>query len=275
MNRSFQIYRWLGRALVDGWLQPEVLAILSALDSAQRAKGVSGAVAEIGVHHGKLFIGLNLLRRKDERAVAIDVFGAQELNIDFSGKGYLPAFRRNVQRWSSLTGVAIHEGDSTQLHANELRELAHADIRLFSVDGGHTESTVRSDMNLAEGALAPGGIVIADDIFNETWPSVATGTFQYLTQGGKLVPFAIGFNKVFFSSPEYADYYQSVLRSTFELGHLVLLKTGQFSDHEVVIIKRFPWQPREIIRQHRQLIGRSRTVRNVYYGVRRWRSGRT
>jgi hypothetical protein len=261
-----------GRRLVGGWLEPRVLSILEVLDSAQRAKSISGAVAEIGVHHGKLFIGLNLLQREDEYSVAIDVFGSQELNIDGSGKGDLAVFRRNVQRWSSLSRVVIHEGDSTQLQASELRKLARADIRLFSIDGGHTESTVFSDMNLAEATLASGGVVLADDIFHEEWPEVVAGTFRYLNQGGQLVPFAIGFNKVFFSLPQHAEYYRSALREHFEVGHLVYVKMANFAGHEVLIIIPLSRQPTLNIKQPSLLVSRSRTARDMYHRVQEWRN---
>lgn len=46
--------------------------VLGVLDVAQRAQQISGAVAEIGVHHGKLFIGLRLLQHSGESSVAVD-----------------------------------------------------------------------------------------------------------------------------------------------------------------------------------------------------------
>jgi hypothetical protein len=240
VNTRFETYRWLGHRLVGGWLAPEVLAILAVLDSAQRSKNVSGAVAEIGVHHGKLFIGLNLLQSDGEYSIAIDVFGDQDLNIDQSGRGDLALFRKNVQRWSSLNSVAIHQGDSTKLDADVLRELAKGDIRLFSVDGGHTESIVFSDMKLADATLASGGVVIADDIFNEQWPEVLIGTLRYLDQGGRLAPFAIGFNKVFFSSREYAEFYRNTVTLHFKDLLLVTGKTVNLANHEVLVISRTP-----------------------------------
>ena len=267
MNKRYDVYRRVGRRFVSGWLEPEVLTILAVLDSAQRSKNVSGAVAEIGVHHGKLFIGLSLLQQDTEHSVAIDVFGDQELNIDKSGKGNLAAFRRNVERWSSLAAVEIHQGDSTKLLADNLRELARGNIRLFSVDGGHTDSIVFSDMNLAEATLAQGGIVIADDIFNQQWPGVSTGTLRYMSQGGQLVPFAIGFNKVYFSLPEHAEFYRDKLRSHFENRFLEFVILSDFATHDVVIINRVPRQPRK-------LIGRSQMARNAYLRIQELRSAR-
>ena len=83
----FEAYRHVGHRLVGGWLAPEVLAITSALDSAQRSKKISGAIAEIGVHHGKFFLGLNLLLQDKEHSVAIDVFGDQDLMMSTTRNG--------------------------------------------------------------------------------------------------------------------------------------------------------------------------------------------
>jgi hypothetical protein len=264
VNKRFGIYRWTGHRVVAGWLAPEVLDILGVLDSFQRSASVSGAVAEIGVHHGRLFIGLNLLQRDDEPSVAIDVFGDQDLNVDESGKGDLAMFRKNVQRWSSPENVVVHQGDSTQLQAGELRKLAQGGIRLFSVDGGHTDPIVFSDMNLAEATLAAGGIVIADDVFNQDWPGVSTGTLRYMESGGELVPFAIGFNKVCFSTQEYSQMYRDILRREFASRYLVLTKSSEFAGHEVLIISRVPRRPREIARQ-------SKIARGAYRRVQEWR----
>lgn len=265
MNRRFEIYKWLGHRFVSGWLEPEVLTILRVLDSAQRSKNISGAVAEIGVHHGKLFVGLSLLQRNDEYSVAIDLFGDQIFNIDRSGKGDLARFQNNVRRWASLERVVIHQGDSTGLQVDELSKLARTDIRFFSVDGGHTDSIVLSDMKLAEATASSGGIVIADDVFNQYWPGVMTGTLRYLNEngGGRLVPFAIGFNKVFFSFPSYAEYYRSILRRRFQDRYLVLVKTSEFAMHEVLIITRAS-------RGLRGLISRNDAAKHIYHRVQEW-----
>jgi hypothetical protein len=256
--KDFESYRRYGHKFVSGWLKPEVLDIMSVLDAAQRAKSVSGAVAEIGVHHGKLFIGLQLLQDANGRAVAVDVFSNQELNIDNSGKGNLEVFRKNMRRWSSSSNVAIHQGDSTCLQPDELRKLAGADIRLFSVDGGHTDSIVFNDMKLAEATLAEGGIVIADDIFNQEWPGVSVGTFRYLDEGGVLLPFAVGFNKVFFARAEFVQCYRDALQQAFSNRFLTSVRTADFGKNEVAIIARVPRTPA-------RLAGRIGVVKAAYH----------
>lgn len=256
MKASFARYRSVGHKFVTGFMEPEVLLVAGALDEAQRARSVGGAVAEIGVHHGKLFIGLHLLQRDGEKSVAIDIFGDQDLNIDGSGAGDLAKFTTNVDVWSSMDGVVIHQGDSTKLTPEVLLEKAGAPVRLFGVDGGHTAEIVYSDMQLAEATLADGGIVVADDVFNEYWPGVAVGTLKYLEDGAGLAPFAIGFNKVFFTQPEYSDYYQAELESAAHGSARIQATTSVFAGHPVLVLG--PVTALDVLR-------RSETLRAIYH----------
>ncbi|MCW2785110.1 MAG: hypothetical protein JWP74_1627 [Marmoricola sp.] len=231
-------YRAVGHRVVTGFLQSEVLDVLAALDRAQAGLGVSGSVAEIGVHHGKLFLGLHLLRKHGESSVAIDLFGDQELNIDSSGNGDLAKFRANVALWASDEGLVVHQGDSTALTTDALLGLAGSGIRFFSVDGGHTAEIVHSDMRLADATLVDGGVVVADDVFNQQWPGVATGTLRYLDDGAGLAPFAIGFNKVFFTQPEFCERYRTALEVAFGPRLRVATSHSTFAGHEVTLLLR-------------------------------------
>jgi hypothetical protein len=256
MKRTFERYSNVGYRFVSGFLEPGNLPVLKVLDAAQRARNVSGAVAEIGVHHGRLFIPLHLLQRGNGKSVAIDLFGDQELNIDKSGNGNLDKFTDNVALWSTTEGLVLHQGDSTKLAPAVLTEKAGGPIRFFSVDGGHTEEIVYSDMRLAEETLAEGGIVIADDIFNQQWPGVAVGTLKYLDDGAKLRPFAIGFNKVFFTQPEFCDDYREELESAFSGGGRIHSHQTVFAGHPVIYLA--PVTPVDILR-------RSETARSIYH----------
>ena len=260
MQPNFNRYRAIGQRFVTGFLEPEVLLVLDVLNAAQRTKQVSGAVAEIGVHHGKLFIGLSLLQPPGDKSVAIDIFGDQELNIDNSGHGDFEKFENNVKVWSSMDDVVVHQGDSTKLEPVKLRELAGGDIRLFSVDGGHTNEIVFSDMKLAEATLADGGIVIADDVFNEYWPGVATGTLRYLSDGAKLAPFLIGFNKVFFTHAEYGEFYRGKVEAAVADKLRLATASSEFAGHEVALV--VPQGAKDILRK-------SQLARSLYHGTYR------
>lgn len=250
---AFKKYRVFGHRAVQGWLHPEVLDVLAVLDAEQGASDVGGAVAEIGVHHGRLFIGLDLLKRTGESSVAIDLFDDQSLNIDDSGKGDFAKFQANIGRWSQTSGVVIHGGDSTQLDGQQVIELAGQSVRLFSVDGGHTQEIVLADMRTAEQSLAVGGIVIADDVFNAEWPGVVVGTLDYMNSGGKLVPFALGFNKVFFAAPAHADVYRAVLEESFGGRTRICVKSSVMSGHEVLVLFAPKLTPRYLASRNAKL----------------------
>src|SRR5690606_31954832 len=123
-----------------------------------------GNAAEIGVHHGKLFILLSLLA---EHAYAIDVFDSA-LNVDHSGDGNREIFEANVRRYGGA--YTVLQTDSALLTPDRLPR-----IRIFSVDGSHTAAMTEHDLRLAAQTLELGGIVILDDYFNEQWPDVSVG----------------------------------------------------------------------------------------------------
>jgi hypothetical protein len=255
---AFEMYRALGRRAVEGWVDPQTFGILRVLSEEQGRIGVRGPVAEIGVHHGKLFIALQLLAEPGARAVAIDVFDDQTHNIDQSGRGDLRRFERQVRRWGDWSAVVVEQTDSTLLTGLDVMRLADGEIRLFSVDGGHTEETVLADMRTAEGSLAPGGIVIADDVFNDEWPGVSVGTMRYLGVGGRLVPFAIGFGKTYFTDEAHAARFREVVRQAYGKRWRIAHKTTVFHGFDVEVLWGTPITPRSVLR-------RSRLARRLYH----------
>ena len=179
MKSSFARYRSVGHKLVTGFMEPEVLLVAGALDEAQRARSVGGAVAEIGVHHGKLFIGLNLLQRDDEKSVAIDIFGDQDLNIDGSGAGDLAKFTSNVDVWSSMDSVVIHQGDSTKLTPEVLLEEAGGLIRPMLSLTASEQASVYSELFQRRWGFAATGQEHLAEVF-DLLREFMTGSLIYL-----------------------------------------------------------------------------------------------
>jgi hypothetical protein len=188
-----------GHATVEGWLGEGALATAIAISQQQKANGTVGHLAEIGVHHGRLFLVLALLRALDEVALAIDVFEDQHLNIDWSGSGDRSRFETNMHRHAGgVHDVRILKADSLTLTAADLvRAMPAGDIRMFSVDGGHTVRHVLNDLALASGTLARDGIVIVDDYYNPDWPGVNEGVARFLNNEVAFAPFGYGDNKLY------------------------------------------------------------------------------
>jgi hypothetical protein len=201
-----------GQRLVEGWMLPGAVQMIVTTSDAQQKLRVSGHVAEIGVHHGKLFILLCLLRREGERSVAVDLFDDQDKNIDKSGRGHLDKLLSNLHHHAGVTDTIVHQGDSLEVDGSSLLRLAGGHFRLISIDGGHTREATAHDLATAEMALCEGGVVILDDYFNEMWPGVSDGVQHYFRTHRNIVPFAIGGNKVLFCHPPYIDHYVGALR---------------------------------------------------------------
>ena len=210
-----QTYLKRGYRKVGGWLFPYSARFIDGLLDLQLEADVRGAVGEIGVHHGKLFILLALGRRADEAAFAIDVFGDQHLNADGSGAGDRSIFLANTRRWlAAETGrLDVLQRSSLDVRPEEILERS-GPVRMASIDGGHTEDCVINDLMLVQSVLAPKGVVILDDLFNEFWPEVSSGVARYLHDpAARLRPFAITPNKTYFTAAEDVTFYRRSLRS--------------------------------------------------------------
>lgn len=211
-DRAYVRYLTYGRQIVDGWLKPLGVLFIDALEAEQRRRGVHGHVAEIGVHHGKLFIMLSLLRRPGENAVAIDLFEEQHRNVDLSGHGDRAAFLGNLNRWHPQTpGLVVETADSSTIDGARLRELAGGPLRLVSVDGGHTADLTYHDLATASDALVAGGIVVLDDCFNELFPSVSEGAQRFLRDRTDIAAIGAAGNKTFFTQQEHAAAYRAAM----------------------------------------------------------------
>lgn len=206
-----------GQKSVDGWLKPFSAQYIADLISLQKEMGLSGPCAEIGVHHGRLFILLHLAC--DAQSVAIDVFGDQHLNTDRSGRGNKNKFLKNIRAaGGDLSKVSIIQKSSLDVTPEEILAVG-GPVTVFSVDGGHTAECALNDLRLAEASLHPKGVVILDDFFNEVWPEVCVGTVEYWTGGGRLKPFAITPNKVFLCDPDCNEMYRVTMRNRIGLHY--------------------------------------------------------
>lgn len=183
---------------VSGWLGDGAVSLVLAISQWQRTHDVSGDVAEIGVHHGKFFILLKNTCAPNETAFAIDVFRAQELNPDGSGKGDLEIFERNLALHTNNDNIKILQKDSLTLTPYDFRHQNKSPrVRLFSVDGSHTAGHTFNDLNIATSVLAPGGLVILDDYTNPAWPGVGEGFHKFMFQrSAEFAALAYGENKM-------------------------------------------------------------------------------
>jgi hypothetical protein len=205
-------YMGAGFFQVEGWCSEILAPVIEAIDVYQNSRAVSGGVAEIGVHHGRLFMMLNSVCKITERSYAIDVFDNQELNIDNSGSGSLSIFKQNLLKYDRHRGanVAVILADSLSA---DFMELIDQPVRLFSIDGGHTVEHTISDLKKAQLRLHSQGVIVLDDILNHHWLGVIEGAVTFLQTRPTLVPVAIGLNKLFMVNLSFADKYRQLFRA--------------------------------------------------------------
>lgn len=199
-----------------GWCAPEIWMVIQPLAEAMARVEPARPVAEIGVHHGKLLIGLVKTMGAPEGNLAIDLFGQQELNLDRSGKGNLAKFRANL----ALCGVPesavdIVESDSLNLDRSwidERRRMTGGGFSFFSVDGSHQVEHTLLDLQTAEDLTAHRGVIMIDDYNNMMWPGVHEAVAKrYLTFQPKFAPLAFCGSKLFLCHLSFHETYLDVL----------------------------------------------------------------
>lgn len=200
-------YREEGFDQVQGWCSERLFPVLDMLADCRINK--KGGVAEIGIHHGKLFLLLNQLTGAEDRSFAIDLFGNQALNIDRSGRGNLAIFQQNLKAFDAHRGenTRIVSGDSSDTALDLVGTIGRGTLRFFSVDGGHTVEHLLNDLAIAEQTIANEGVVIVDDIFHIEWPGVTEGIVRYMLPRPALVPVAIGHGKLYMCKMSFHGFY--------------------------------------------------------------------
>lgn len=205
---------------VEGWVVKDVLWLIDIASDIHQKYNIFGGALEIGVHHGRFFIALENLCRPDERAVAIDLFDMQNLNIDKSGHGNYSKFMENCELFCLAPNrVDTVKADSLMINASDVSDLfkKYGKFRFISIDGGHTPVHVQSDLRIAEQLIVNGGIVLVDDFFNCSWPGVTEGVLQYLHRGDSpLVPVCIIGNKLALTTLSWHASMYDILRVTFK-----------------------------------------------------------
>jgi len=226
VSKELNRYIKSGIKKVHGWLEQADIDYILEIVNYQNQSNIYGSVGEIGVHHGKLFILLNLLTREDEHSFAIDLFDEQKENIDRSGLGDLSIFKSNLDNYATNNqNIEILSMNSLNLDKNFYRETSSKKFKLFSIDGGHHYKAVINDLKIAEEVIVDGGVVLLDDLLNPLWIEVVSAYSSYKLKGGKLVAFAITKDKLYLTnSKKHAEGYQEALINVFNSKFNFLVK---------------------------------------------------
>lgn len=196
---------------IPGWLHDEASLLTAHLVRAQRQMRIAGPTLEIGVYEGKYLSVLYELSQPGEPVVGVDLFVGALIKQPAADK-----VRTHIAAaCGENSRLKIVIEDSLKLTSERLaREIGSAGARFISIDGGHTRELVLHDLEAACPLLQPGGILALDDAFNHSTPGVIEAIAEYFhTRSPRLAPFAICYNKMFVTTP---DYHARYLRHTLE-----------------------------------------------------------
>jgi hypothetical protein len=164
-----------GYAAVPGMSSRFAAAICCGLMRIQHELGVRGSIAEIGAFQGRFFIALAHALAPGERGLAIDRF-------DWPTTAVLDRFEANC----AANGIPPErriswKADSLAIRPEKL--LARLDgepVRLFHIDGEHSRAALARDLELATAVLAPGGVIVIDDMLHPGYPTLVIAVDEYL-----------------------------------------------------------------------------------------------
>ena len=223
---------------VRGFLDTDGAQALAACLEVQDQQQIRGSVAEVGVYCGKVFIGLALATRDNERAVGVDVF-------EFEGQSFRAEFDANLAAHvpaAIMPRVSIIGKPSNRLSYYEWQRALGHPARLVHIDGRHTREHVLLDLNRAVSFLDRLGVIVFDDFASEVFPDVTTGIVDGLRTLPHITPVAItprrgdirkASSKLVCAVRGKTQHYDEALRARFQDCHAV---RREFLGEQVLIL---------------------------------------
>jgi hypothetical protein len=210
---AWRRYAARGYRRVPGWLERPAIETFIVVLQHQLRNDICGPVCEIGAHLGRTLILLQLLSRPEELAVGFDRYELQDPATGRDRKRRLLEYA--ARHGADVARIRLQTCDSTALSARELIEVCGSRPRLVSIDASRSAAGVFTELGLARDVVTRGGIVSVTDFFREAWPEVAEGCCRFMDSAGGLVPFALGGNKLFFTTDaEHAGALQRALAAS-------------------------------------------------------------
>jgi predicted O-methyltransferase YrrM len=164
-----------GYASVVGMSSRFAAAICCGLMRIQSELGVRGPVAEIGPFEGRFFIALAHALASGETALGIDLF-------DWPNPEVIDRFEANCAKHGVPAERRITwKADSRSMPPEQLlAKLGGERVRFFHVDGEHSRAALTKDLELATAVLAPGGVIVLDDMLHPGYPTLMVAVHDYL-----------------------------------------------------------------------------------------------
>jgi predicted O-methyltransferase YrrM len=166
-----------GFAGVVGMSSRFAAAICGGLMRIQTGFGVTGPVAEIGPFEGRFFIALAHALAPGEVALGIDLF-------DWPNPEVIDRFEANCAKHGVPPERRITWKADSRTMAPEalLAKLGGQRPRFIHIDGEHSRAALTRDLELATAVMAPGGIIVLDDMLHPGYPTLMVAVHEYLAR---------------------------------------------------------------------------------------------
>jgi len=193
---------------VKGFLSPLDGLLLSSIAIFQNGQDWGGSIAEIGVYKGRSYYLFRMMLKGEERCIGIDIFEHGDVRTPYQ------EFADNGRMLGSPVDVQdIIVGDTMRINPQDLKA-RHGAFRFIHIDGCHEFDYVRNDADIADGTLAPYGVICFDDFFNPQYPDVTVAVMDFLNANkDKYAVVAITQNKLYTCLKSHADQYKQAILS--------------------------------------------------------------
>ncbi|MGE0768811.1 MAG: class I SAM-dependent methyltransferase [Hyphomicrobiaceae bacterium] len=209
-----------GYETVAGMSSRLAAAICGRLMRIQSDLGIAGHFAEIGAFEGRFLIAMAHCLEPGERALGMDVFS-------WPDAGVRGRFEANCAKHGIAPAAWIAwQVDSNTTTPDEIRAKLDGGLaRMFHVDGEHSRKALAQDLELATACIAPGGLIVLDDMLHPGYPTLMVTVQAYLDRHPEMTVLCI------------IDRESIVAAAKF-----VLCRTAWFKRYEALMLDTFkPW----------------------------------
>ena len=180
--------------------------------------GVTGHFAEIGAFEGRFLIAMAHCLAPNEMALGMDIF--EWPNPEVKDRFEANCTRHGIGPDRRITWK-VNSGDTTA--AEVQAKLGGGAVRLFHIDGEHSRKALAADLELATRVIAPGGLIVLDDMLHPGYPTLMVTVQAYLEQHPEMTVLCIIDRETIVAATKFvlwrADWfkrYESVMLDAFK-----------------------------------------------------------
>ncbi len=152
----------------------------------QTELGVDGHFAEIGAFEGRFFIAMAHCLAPGQTALGMDIF-------EWPNEAVIDRFEANCLKHGigpdRRVTWKVNSGDTTA--AAVLAKVGGGPIRMFHIDGEHSQAALAKDLELATAVLATGGLIVLDDMLHPGYPTLMVTVHDYLKRHPEMVVLSV------------------------------------------------------------------------------------